>query len=413
MRYLIIGNSAAGIFAAEAIRRQDPEGRIDILSDESYPAYARCMTSYYLTGKYADEKLYLRNPSYYQDNNFNLHLNEKAVEVLTEKNELKTAKGKTYKYDKLLIATGASPKLPKIPKVHSNGIFCLRTLDDAKGISRYLGPGKKAIVIGGGFVSLKAAYALLERGMSVTCIISSGQILSQMLDKGAADIVAELLTAHGLEIKYHNDVVEFLTHLDQTGADVVHGALLKSGEELAADVVVIGKGVKPNLDFLRESGIVIGEGIVTNEYMETNLDGIYAAGDVAESYDLTVGEHRINAIWPNAAEQGAIAGSNMAGQKIKYAGSMGMNSATFYDLSTIAAGQTKKDASTGFEVVQLNLGQNLYRRFVFKDDKLVGFVLVGDTGKAGVLTSYIREQLPLGDFKEELKLGKIRQKLLF
>lgn len=412
MCYVIIGNSAAGIFAAEAIRGLDRTGRIDILTDENYPAYARCLTSYYLTGQWNDEQMFIRPVDFYARNNLYLHTGQKVVKIEPEKRRVHTASGEIFNYDKLLIATGASPAIPEIPGVRNKGVFGLRTLADAKGILSYAAPGNHAVVVGGGFVSLKAAYALLKAGLSVTCIISSGQILSQMLDADAAAIVAEVLTARGLTVKYHTDVAKILSREEDTLEKVVSGVQLTNGEELPADVVIIGKGVTPNTGFLAGSGIKTDYGIPVNEFLQTNLPDTYAAGDVAQGYDILSGQLKVNAIWPNAAEQGTIAGRNMAGADTSYPGSIGMNSADFFGLSIIAAGQTRAREEDGYEIVKLSPGKNLYRRLVFKDDTLAGYIMVGDTAKAGFLTALIKEKIPLGKKKAELMQGKIGQRTL-
>ncbi|ATW26210.1 NAD(P)/FAD-dependent oxidoreductase [Candidatus Formimonas warabiya] len=413
MRYCIVGNSAAGVWAAEAIRALDGNGRIDIFSEENYPAYARCLTSYYLTGTMKDEQMLIRPPDFYETYDLHLHKGEKVVQVQPDRQELYTRSEKRFAYDKLLLATGASPVLPEIPGRHLKGVFPLRTWADAKGILAYAGPGKRAVVVGGGFVSLKAAYALLQAGLSVTCIISSGSVLSQMLDREAAAMVAGVLAAHGLEIKYRTDVAAVTGRMDSVRGEVVGGVQLNTGEELPADVLIIGKGVAPNVDFLAGSGIETGQGILVNEFLQTNYADVYAAGDVALGYDLISGQRRINAIWPNAADQGTAAGKNMAGIPTVYSGSLGMNSADFYGLSVIAAGWAKGEQDQGYEVVRLYPGKNLYRKFVFQDDHLVGYILAGKTAQAGILTALVREQIPLGKMKEELKQGSIRPRFLW
>lgn len=412
MRYVIIGNSAAGIFAAEAIRSLDRTGRVDIISDENYPAYARCLTSYYLTGQLTDEQMLIRPPEFYSRNELHLHTGQRVVRIMPEKREVHTAAGDIYNYDRLLIATGASPVIPDLPGVRNHGVFGLRTLADAKGIRAFTGTGRHAVVVGGGFVSLKAAYALMKAGLSVTCIISSGQILSQMLDVDAAAIVAETLTARGLTVKFHTDVTEILSRDDIAKGRTVSGVRLANGEELPADVVIIGKGVTPNTGFLAGSGVETDYGIPVNEFMQTNQPDVYAAGDVAQGYDLLTGQRKVNAIWPNAGEQGTVAGRNMAGAGVSYSGSIGMNSADFFGLSTIAAGQTRAGEKDGYEVVRLFPGKNIYLRLVFKDDTLAGYIMVGDTAKAGLLTALVKEKTPLGKMKAELLRGKIRQRAL-
>ncbi|MBU7006911.1 NAD(P)/FAD-dependent oxidoreductase [Phosphitispora fastidiosa] len=411
MRYLIIGNSAAGVSAAETIRGLDKSGQIDIISDERYPAYARCLTSYYLAGQMSDEQMMIRNADFYARNKIILNTGQKATGIDAAARVVRTDNGHVYSYDKLLIATGASPVIPDIPGAEMKGVFGLRTLDDAKGIAACAGQGGHAVVMGGGFVSLKAAYALLKAGLRVTCIVSSGQILSQMLDREAARILGDLLISHGLDIKFYADAAEIAGE-SIDGVMTAHSVKLTTGETIPADVVIIGKGVTPNTGFLSGSGIDTDRGILVNEHLETTVPDIYAAGDVAQALDILTGQRSINAIWPNAAEQGTAAGRNMAGSPVVYEGSLGMNSADFFGLSTIAAGNPKAEGDE-YEVVKLFPGCNIYRRLVFKGDNLIGYIMVGKTARAGILTSLIREKVPLGSAKNELKQGHIRQRLVW
>ena len=338
--YLIIGNSAAGIFAAEAIRQIDQDGQIDILSSEIYPAYARCLTSYFLSGQMPESQMMIRDVNFYRDQRITLQCGETAVQVDPLEKSVLCASGRRFPYDKLLLASGSAPVIPDFPGVGSPGVFGLRTLADAKGILAYAAPGKKAVLVGGGFVALKAAYALLQAGVEVTCLISSGQVLSQMLDKEAADALAQVLISHGMKIRYHSDVAAVIAEPGEPDGKI-RAVRLSSGEELPADVLIIGKGVTPNTAFLAGSGIDLAEGVLVDHNLATSIPDIYAAGDVAMGYDLVTGTRRINALWPNATDQGTIAGKNMAGANQSYDGSIAMNSADFFGVSVIAAGWTK------------------------------------------------------------------------
>lgn len=407
MRYVIIGNSAAGVSAAESIRQLDKNGSIDILSDEPYSMYARCLTSYYLAGKLPESKIFFHSADFYSRLNISLRLSHKAVKIDRLNGYVITEAGASYGYDKLLIASGASPVKPAIPGSEFQGVFTLRTLDDAKNIRNRAQQGQKAVMIGGGFVALKAAYALRQAGLAVSCIISSGNVLSQMLDQDAADMVRSNLAAHGVEFRFNSDVTEVLGH-----DGVVSAVRLTDGGELPADLVIMGKGVKPNTSFLAGSGVTMDQGILINEFMETNVTGIYAAGDVAQGFDLISGKHKINALWPNAIEQGKAAGRNMAGCPTRLTGTIAMNSADFYGVSTIAVGAAKASGE-GYEVVKLRPKPGIYRRLVFKEDRLVGCILVGEPAKTGVLTELIRQQTPLGEYKAELRQGRFRQRALW
>ncbi len=328
-------------------------------------------------------------------------MGEACVDVDSKKQVATGASGAVYPYDKLLIATGGYAVKPAIKGVESKGVFVLRTLDDAKEIEPLAQPGAKAVVIGGGFVSLKAAYALLERGVQVTCIISSGHILSRMLDESSADDLAAFLIEHGLKVEYHSDVKEIIPKDGR-----VDSVLLTDGRQIPADFMIIGKGVLPNIGFLAGSGLEADDAIKTNVFLRTNLENVYAAGDCINSFDLVEKAYRNNALWPNAAEQGKFAGDNMSGKKTPYHGSIAMNAATFFGRALIGGGMIQKEAADGFEVALYSHGDTVRRRLVFRDDVLVGFYLVGDIGKAGILTHYIRTGLHLGKVKKDLLEGK-------
>ncbi len=359
------------------------------------------MTSYYLTGRYRDEDLWIRSEDFYQRHRFQLHRGEACVRVDSIKQEVLAASGKVYPYDKLLIATGGYAVKPEIKGSNLKGVFVLRTLADAKKILNHPRRLKHAVVIGGGFVSLKAAYALMERGIKVTSVVTSGHILSRILDIENADALAALLMEHGMRMETGNDVTEIIGDDENT----VAGVLLKDGRELAADLVIIGKGVRPAVGFLSGSGIAIGEAIDTDVYLRTNRDNVFAAGDCIQSFDLAEREKRNNALWPNAAEQGIFAGDNMSGRKVPYPGSIAMNAATFFDRAIIGAGMIKKGREDGFEVAKFSSGKEVRRRLVFRDDVLVGYFLMGRFEKAGILTNLLKTGAHLGKMKKELIEG--------
>jgi nitrite reductase (NADH) large subunit len=401
MRHLIIGNSAAGIFAAEAIRRVMPEAEITMLSDEPYGAYSRCLITYYLAGDREEKHLAIRDSDFYDRTGINLRLGEKVIGVNPSARTVTTITERVYHYDRLLVASGASPEAPFIPGADCRAVFAgLRTLNDAKSMQRYVAPGKKAVIIGAGQVSLKTAYGLCRRGMDVTVISSSPQIFSQALDETAAAMVEARLAAHGIRFLKNSDVEE----VGSRGPSV---CMVRTcdGKELEADLVVIGKGVRPNTGFLSQSGVALERGVLTDEYQQTNMPDIYAAGDVVESYDRAMQCRRVNAIWPNATEQGRIAGLNMAGTPTRYHGSLAMNSAELFGFNVIAGGMGR-GSEPEYEVTRNTDYLGNYRRLVWEGDILRGFILAGDTRNAGVLTALVREGRPLGRHKDKLCAGR-------
>jgi len=259
---------------------------------------------------------------------------------------------------------------------------------------------KKAVVVGGGLIGLKAAEGLNDRGVKVTVVELADRILSSAFDRQAGDIIERRLREVGLEIILNNSVEEIVRVRGR-----VKGVALKSGEMVEASDVVIAIGVVPNKAIVEGTRIITNRGVLTDEYMETNVPGVYAAGDVVEPLDLLLGQKRVTPIWPNAYIQGKFAGMNMAGSRKSYGGSIPMNSIEFYGVPTVSIGVSNPpDAS--YEVrTSGDPAENVYRKIVFKDDRLVGAVLVGSIEKAGVLTGLIADRVDVGAFKDELLEG--------
>lgn len=405
-KILIIGNSAAGVSCAETIRKNDKEAKITIVSKENYPCYSRCLISYLLAGDIPEQKLIYRNEEFFKENNIELVLGQeieridiKKKQAVVAKDEGSSEKGKVkYDYDVLVLANGASSKMPDLKGITKRGVFGFRTLDDAKSITELLPVTDTACVLGGGLIGLKAAYALKKRSLDVKVIVKSKQVLSQVLDFEAAEFFKNLLMEKGIDIITGSDVKEILGNGD------VKAIKLDNGKVIACQIVVVGKGVSPNIKLIKETPINCHEGILTNEYMQTSSEDIYACGDISENYDIATGETTINALWPNAVEQGKIAGENICGKKSKYPGSLGMNSVEFFGLPVISMGITRPP--DGFEVMFKSDHKNqAYRKVIIKDNRLYGAILLGRIENSGVYLDLIREKTDISSIKDLLLAG--------
>jgi nitrite reductase (NADH) large subunit len=397
MKYLIIGNSAAGLFAAEEIRRRDKEARITLLTSELYPSYSRCLTSYYLAGDIQQSELFLRSPEVLCKLKIHTEFLAEVTELNPAWKKVLTRDGRQWSYDRLLIATGASAVRLSINGGELPQVFTLRTINDAQTIESHLEWGKRVVVIGGGLVSLKCAYALLKRGLRVTIVVASDQILSQMLDYQSARLIQNHLEEQGLKIYTGVNVQRIL------GKEAVQAVELTDGRIFWADLVIVGKGVRPNVKPFYSSGIKINQGIVVNRYLETNIPDVYAAGDCVEAWDCVHKANRVNANWPNATIQGRFAGANMTGAKQHYRGSMNMNAIDFFGLSAISAGiihppvESSLSSSGNWHIEEslkyLPGGMPVYNRRIWLGDILKGYILVGDTSRAGILTRRVQEEV--------------------
>jgi NAD(P)H-nitrite reductase large subunit len=394
MKYVIIGGSAAGISAAETIRRNDKKSHVTVVSDEAFPLYSRCLLTYLIAGSIDESKLYFKPRNFYEEKNIDAYLGKKAVSIDRAKKKAVLDDGQAIPYDKLLLATGATPKSVDAPGIDKKGAFTLRKIDDARAILKSLDGVKKIAVLGGGLIGLRDAYALRQRGKDLAVIVKSPHILSQMVDADASRIISSIFEKNGIKIMTGVAAKEII------GGDSAEGLLLDNGEKFECQLVLIGKGVKPNTELASSAGLHVDEGIVVNEFLCTSNENIYAAGDVAETVDVARGTKRINALWPSAVEQGEIAALNMFGKGVRYDGSLSMNSVDFFDLASISMGVTKPKEKD-YEVISKTAG-NVYKKFILKDNKIVGMVLVGDIRVAGIISALIRNKIDVSSIKHIL-----------
>ncbi len=461
--YAIIGSGPAAFYAAGAIRKRDPAGKLVMIGAEGHPPYYRPLISYYLAGQVPLERLFMKEEEYYRHRKIDLiggvvtavKGREKtlAYRPLIEGNRRETVdhnadarqgEARYLQFEKLLIASGGAPVKPDLPGINTPGVYFFRTIKDAARIAARAKDSQKALLLGGGLVNLKAAYALHKLGLATTLVIASNRVLSQMLDQKGAGIVAAYLQEKGIKLILQNDVVKI-----QGNSAGVTGVTLANGQELETDLIVVGKGVKPCTPFLEGSGIGEGEegGVAVDEHLQANLPDIYAAGDAALCRDLLLGTPANNPLWPNATAQGEIAGANMAGERLTYRGSLRLNAAEFFGLPVIAAGLGRLPDSTvqldsaaqpreidqtslppetiGYipaapppEIYELEQSSRSrqkphYLRLVFQKEHLVGYVSIGENRKAGMLTNLIAGQTRLApQQKEQLINGNLTFPLL-
>ena len=397
MRHVIIGNGIAGIQGAESIRRLDPQASITVIAGEIHPPYCRPMISLVLEGAVAPTALAIRSPSFYQDMGIMPVSGEWVTEIDTETREVTTDKGSIIPFDRLLIASGADPRHIKAENADLKNIFFMRTESHVKGMIEALPKARRVLILGGGLVGFKAAHGFLRRGLPVTMLIRSGYPLSMQVDKQAGAMVLSELAARGLEVRVDCEAQAF------HGNGEVKKAVLSDGSEISCDIVVVGKGVNPAVSFVDRDRIKVDLGIAVNDHLETTVPGIYAAGDVAEHYDIARNERWVNAIWPVAVEQGRIAGMNMAGRPVQYHGSLSRNVIRIYDMDVMTAGLVNPPDEDGYETaVRHDPGKKLYRKMVLKEGVLVGMVLVNNIEQGGVIMNLIHRKTPLTVSKERL-----------
>ncbi len=403
MRYAIIGNSYAAIGAVEAIRAKDADGEIILFSDEPYHAYARPLISYFLGGVVETEKMFYRPADFYEKHNVECTLSKKVEKVDPEEKTITLEDGQRFEYGKLLVSSGSRPYLPPIKGAGARNVMGFKKWDDARAI-RALGPkARKAIIAGGGLVGLKAAEGMAKMGMEVTIVSKGSRVLHLILDEVASDMVGAALRANGVKMLSGLNPEEILANEEGD----VRAIRLENGEEVACDVFVIAKGVTPNVDFLEGTAVEVNRGVVTDRSMMTSVEDVYAAGDVAEAWDMLNACNSVIAIAPLAHEQGLVAGANMAGGNSVYRGGVSMNSIEVFKTPVMSIGITNKEHDD-YEHESFKDG-DIYRKLVFKGDNLIGALLAGDVNHAGILTHLIRSQTDVSEIKDDL-LGKVLKK---
>lgn len=384
MKVAIIGASAAGLSCLDVLQRFSLARTITLISEEPYPPYCRCLLTHRLAGELTPAQMTLWEPSR-EGPEISLLLGRRVASLDVRNQEALLDDGRRIPYDRLLLATGAEPIKPSYCDEGKN-IFTLRTLADTEKIERAFGP--QALVIGGGLVGIKAALALKDRGAAVEMVISSAYPLSQVLDRETGEIIGGALAWEGLSLHLGEEVRE----AGRDNGRVVFA--LQSGKELTANLALVGKGVNPRTELAQAAGLALGTGIKVNEFLETSVPAIYAAGDCCESQDLVRGVPRVNALWPVAAEQGWYAAWNMAGQHSPYPGALAMNNLKTPSFHLITAGILH--GMEGIEVhSRFSPAQNQFRKLACREGRPVGMAFFNCPEEAGPFVHLIRQGLPL------------------
>jgi NAD(P)H-nitrite reductase large subunit len=398
---VIIGNSAAGTAAIEAIRQHDSESRIVQFSDEEFPLYSRCLLSYYLAGTIAQHRLLYRERNFHEFHAVMLHAGPgyRAMHLDAGRQQIGCDNGITIDFDRLLICTGSSAKLPSNLPKGIQGICVLRNILDAEKVKEHLPNVQAAVVLGAGLIGIKAATALHARGIQTAIVARSNRVLSQMIDADAGRIMARTLQDQKIEVLLGTDIAEV-----RTANNKVTGVRTDDGRSIECQLLIAAKGVSPNMAWIDSNAIEKKWGIKTDQHMRTNQENIFAAGDVAEAFDIALDDYAVNALWTCAVEQGRIAGLNLIGKTTPYNGAVGMNSLNVCDVPLISFGITSPKNESGFRVLSLNQHEkNKYKKIVIGSDRRIkGIILMGKIDNAGVLLSLIQRKIDVSPFEDEL-----------
>lgn len=400
MRYVIIGNSYASVFAIESIRKIDSSGEICVISKEPYHVYARAAIHEYIYGKIDDRKMYYRDKDFYKKYNVQTMLGKEVVSIDT-KNQVIYLNHKLHlNYDKLLISSGGLPIVPPIKGTQGvDGIFTFTSWDDAKKLMEWVRKQKnpKAVVLGGGLIGIQCAEGLKHMGVDVTIVELADYVLVKALDKKAGLKVQSLLEQNGIRVITGTTVTEVRSKNKK-----VSGVVLKNGKKLPCNIFMVSIGVRPNMEFLKGSQIKTNRGIIVDDTMRTNIENVYAAGDVAEARETISGKHEVIPIIPAATLQGKIAGSNMAGAYRKYPGTLSQNTFQFFGTPVISIGNiVTAEIDNGLEVMEREEG-GLYKKAVLNNGRLIYFLSVHGIERIGIFNTIIREGINVDGFKNRI-----------
>lgn len=402
MKIVIIGNHCAGLTSAETLRKADRTSSITMISKEDVPPYSRCLLNYIISGRKTVNDILFKPEQFYKINSIETMFGLEAINVFPDNKEILLNTSGTVKYDKLIIATGGDPATTDIKGANTAGVFGLRSLADAIKIREYCKNVTTAVVSGGGLVGVKAATALFELGKKVKLLVGSSSILSQNMDIEEALMLEEHLASHGIEIIKNTSIIEIY------GKDKVEGIKTGQDDKVECQIVVVGKGVEANKSLVEGTKIETEHGIIIDDHCRTTVPDIYAAGDVAQGKDSVRKCSRTNALWPLAAEEGRVAAENILGKDSVLRERTSMNSLNLLGLPVVSCGLTGvRDKVRGIEkVIIKDKNKRSMNKFVFQNNKLVGFVLIGNIANAGVLTTLVRKEINIDGAKDKILSGK-------
>lgn len=414
--HVILGAGPAGVIAAETIRKHAPNDRITLVGDEAEPPYSRMAIPYLLIGNIDERGTYLRKNDQHFEQLCVEQVHARAESIDSKAKTIQLDNGQTLKFDKLLIATGSRPVRPPIPGMDSPQVHPCWTLEDARAIMALAKPGARVVQMGAGFIGCIIMEALASRGVTLSVVEMGDRMVPRMMGPVAGNMIRDWCEAKGVQVFTSAKVEAIVPNgsenpgllsklanavgMGDEPTDAPVTVRLSTGQKLPADLVISATGVKPCIDFLKSSGVTCLQGVLTDEHMQTNVTGIYAAGDCAEAFDKVSGTTIVSAIQPNAAEQARVAALNMVGQIATLKGVTQINVLDTLGLISTSFGNWQ--GVPGGDQVSLT-AQGRHLSLQFKDDVLVGCNSVGWTDHVGVMRGLVEGQVRLGEWKEKLK----------
>jgi len=387
--YVIIGNGAAGYYAADAIRKHDQDGGIHIISEEKLLTYFRPKLSKFIGFPVDAEKFLVAPENWYSDNNIKVTLNTKVKKINPDQKLLLLSDGSIIRYSKLILASGSHAFVPPVPGNDKENVFSLKSIDDAEAIKKQIPISKSAVVIGGGLLGLEAAWSMHHAGLNVTVLERSDGLLTRQLDAEGAKIFKDMVDNSGVNIMLNASTEEIL------GDKKVTGIRLASGEIVPTDIVLFSSGVRPNKELPEQSGIAADKGVIVNDRMETNKPDIYACGDIAEFNGKVFGN------WPAAMNMGKVAGTNASGSDMQFKEFVTSFNFDSMNIKLFSCGSFTENNES---IAHKDPTTNAYMKLYFDSDKIIGGFLIGDTKRAPEMLNSVKAGLSYTEIVEKFGL---------
>ena len=393
--HVIIGDGIAGASAAETIREADPDASVTVITDEGEALYNRILIKEFAKGKLPEAPISIHEPEWYDERDIDLQLNTHVTDIEPVAHEIQTHAGDTYEYDKLLIATGGTPAQLPVEHSDADGIHHFWTFQDARGIREHAEESDQGIIVGAGLLGIDLAAVCAAQGIDAKYLMRGDRWWRYALSGEGAEIIHDALRDNGVEPVFDSGVDHF--EVDDDGH--VSGAVDPNGEQFDGEWAGVAIGLDFNTEFLDGVGLEMDDGIVVDEYMQTNVEDIYAAGDLTRYYDTILNSPAQNGSWGSAKEQGSVAGTNMVadGEETEFRW-VSSYSITHFDFPFLSFGHPTR----GDDEAERKYSDSEWRRLAFENGQLIGGVLIGDLSQQSTFKKLIRQERQVADQKELL-----------
>jgi nitrite reductase (NADH) large subunit len=390
-KIVIIGSGIAAVSAIKAIREIDKESKINLYGDEKFYPYTRIKLTKVLLNSLEEDKMLIQKKDWYSENNIDVYINKKVVCIDTDKKQIELSDGERVEYTKLLLANGSRNMTPPLNGINKEDVFTLRTIEDARNIVNAFQKSNTILIIGGGILSLELAWVLSQAGKKIIVSEILPRLMPRQLDEIASSMLQKTLENQGVEIILNNQISE--VSVNENG---VEGIINDKGKFTSCDMITYSIGIKPNIDIVNGTIINANRGVIVNNKMETNVHGIYAAGDVAEH------EGRVYGLWNIAIGQGTTAGYNIAGKDDVYKRIVPVTMLNAFNISLFSMGNIDEN-TVDTTLIENEKQNNCYKRIFIKDNKVVGSIVINNSKSSPILKKAIEGGIDL----EEVDLKNI------